>query len=156
MNAFTSTGSEAVTAQVLSGATPMTSMATTGWGCNGPQILAEIKTYGGLFGMLMGNYPSVIGGSCALILIVAFIYLVYHRVIDVRLSVSYIVTLFVVALITGLTHGSGIEFALFNVLAGGGLFAAVFMVTDPVTTPVSIPGRYIFGICAACLTLILR
>lgn len=156
MNAFSSSGSEAVTAQVLSGATPMANMATTGWGSAGSVIHGVVNTYGGLLGMFMGNYPSVIGGSCAIIVVAAFFYLMYHRVIDGRLTISYLVTVFVVSLIAGLSHGSGIEFAVFNLIGGGVLFASVFMVTDPVTTPVSIPGKYIFGICAACLTLLLR
>ena len=43
-----------------------------------------------------------------------------------------------------------------NVLGGGVLFGAVFMITDPVTTPLTIPGRIIFAVATAALTLILR
>ena len=78
------------------------------------------------------------------------------RVIDPRLSITYFVTVFVVSLITGLIHGAGVEFAIFNLLVGGVLFCGVFMITDPVTTPVSIPGKILFAICAGCLTLLIR
>ena len=68
----------------------------------------------------------------------------------------YICTVFVEALLIGLMHGAGIEYALFFLLAGGILFGGVFMVTDPVTTPVTIPGRVLWAIGAASLTVIIR
>ena len=156
MNAFSSSTSSAVTSTVLSGATPMTQMGTTGWAVSGSALTNVIKSYGGLGNMFMGNYPSVIGGSCALIILICGLYLIWRRVIDPRLTITYLCTIFVVSLIVGLTHGSGIEFALFNLLGGGVMFGAVFMITDPVTTPVTIPGKYLFAVCTACLTLLLR
>ena len=156
MNSFSANGAEEVTAKVLSGATPMTAMGSAGWNASASVVENVITSYGGLFNMLMGDYVSVIGGSCAIVLIAAFFYLLYNDVIDWHLSVPYILTILVVSLITGFANGSGISFALFNILGGGVLFVAVFMVTDPVTSPVTIPGKYIFAVYAAALTLIIR
>lgn len=156
MNSFTSSAAEDVTAKVLSGATPMSAMASAGWGASSTVVEGIMKSFGGTFGMLMGNYPSVIGGSCAIVIIAAFIYLLYNDVIDWHLSVPYFLAIIIVSVITGLANGSGISFVLFNLLGGGALFAGVFMVTDPVTSPITIPGKYIFAVCTACLTLILR
>jgi electron transport complex protein RnfD len=44
----------------------------------------------------------------------------------------------------------------FHLFAGGWMLAAVFMVTDPVTTPVSRTGRYIFGAGVALTLLSIR
>ena len=156
MNSFSASGAEEVTAQVLSGATPMAAMGSAGWSSSASVLENVMTSYGGLFGMLMGDYASVIGGSCALVIVAAFFYLVYNDVIDWHLTVPYVLTVFAVSLITGFANGSGISFALFNVLGGGVLFVSVFMLTDPVTSPVTIPGKYIFAVCAAALTLILR
>ena len=156
MNSFSASGAEDITAKVLSGATPMATMGSAGWNCSASVLENVMTSYGGLFGMLMGDYASVIGGSCALVIIAAFFYLVYNDVIDWHLTVPYVLTVFAVSLITGFANGSGISFALFNVLGGGVLFVSVFMLTDPVTSPVTIPGKYIFAVCAAALTLILR
>lgn len=155
MNSFSS-GTESVTAQVLSGATPMTAMGSAGWGSSASVVEGVMRSYGGVLGMLMGDYASVIGGSCAIVIIAAFFYLLYNDVIDWHLTVPYLVTVFAVSLITGLANGSGFSFALFNTIGGGTLFVSVFMLTDPVTSPVTIPGKYIFAIGAAALTLILR
>lgn len=156
MNSFGSSVDSNVTSEVLSGATPLTSMATKGWASGQSVVSTVISDVGGMSAMLFGNYATVIGGSCAIVLVVLCAWLIYKKVIDARLSVTYFVTVFVVSLIVGLAHGSGIQFAIFNLLVGGVLFCGVFMITDPVTTPVSIPGKYLFAICAGCLTLLIR
>ena len=61
--------------------------------------------------------------------------------------------------------GSGIIYLLqpdsypnpiFMVLSGGLLFGAVFMVTDPVTTPLTARGAWIFGIGVGLLVVLIR
>ena len=156
MNTFASSTAPEVTSTVLSGATPMATMGSVGWAANASVLDNVINSVGGLGNMFMGNYASVIGGSCALVIIAAAAYLIYKQVIDWRLTVPYVATIFVVSLIVGLVHGSGINFALFNVLGGGVLFGAVFMITDPVTTPVTNAGKVIFAICCGALTLLIR
>ena len=152
MNSF----SASVAADIQTGATPLAAMKSYGWVVDGSALQNVLGQFGNLSGMFLGNYQSVIGGSCALLLILVAVYLIARRIIDYRLTVTYIVTVFVVSLIVGLMHGAGIEYAIVNVLAGGVLFAGVFMLTDPVTSPVSIPGRYVFAVGAAALTLIIR
>jgi electron transport complex protein RnfD len=115
-----------------------------------------ISQYGGLGKMFLGQYPSTIGSTCALLILCCGAFLIWQRDIDWQTPVFYICTVFVEALCIGLMHGAGIEYALFNVLAGGVLFGGVFMATDPVTTPVTIPGRILWAIGAASLTLIIR
>ena len=143
-------------ADIQTGATPLAVLKSYGWVVEGSALHEVLDQFGNLSGMFLGNYQSVIGGSCALLLILVAVYLIARRIIDYRLTVTYILTVFVVSLIVGLIHGAGFEYAIVNVLAGGVLFAGVFMLTDPVTSPVSIPGRYVFAVGAAALTLIIR
>ncbi len=46
--------------------------------------------------------------------------------------------------------------ALFQVLTGGLLFGAMFMATDPVTSPSTCAGKYTFGIMCGILTVLIR
>ena len=143
-----------VTADVFTSATPMAAMNSQGW------MIADLggflKAYGGFGGLMVGSYPSVIGGSCALVILLCFAFLLWRKDIDWHLSVTYLITVFCLSLIVGLIKGTGISYALFNVISGGVLFGTVFMMTDPVTTPITIPGRMIFAVGCAALTLILR
>ena len=47
-------------------------------------------------------------------------------------------------------------FTLYNLLSGGVLFGAVFMLTDPVTSPINSPSRIIYGMVAAVVTILIR
>ena len=152
MNTF----SASVNADITTGATPITTIKASGWVMDSSLFQEFLTQFGGVKSFFLGNYPSVIGASCALLLILCFIYLLWKKDIDWHLSVSYLVTVFVVSLIIGLVKGAGFEYGVFNVISGGVLFGAVFMMTDPVSTPVTVAGRVVFGVCTACLTLVIR
>ncbi len=156
MNSFASSTASNVTDVVLSGATPMAQLGSSGWGADAAAISSTLAHHGGLLNILFGNYTSTIGGSCALLVILCGIYLIWRGAVDWRLSCTYVVTIVVVSLVVGLAHGTGLDFVILNVLPGGVLFGAFFMLTDPVTTPVSNAGKVLFAVCTACLTLILR
>jgi len=159
MNNFAASKSAAVTAKVydvLSGGTPMAAMNSYGWIIQKDAFGGFIEQFGGFGNMAMGGYPSVIGGSCAIVILLCGAFLLWRKDINYHLSCTYLAVLFIVSLIVGLYHGAGVQYALFHVLGGGVLFGTVFMMTDPVTTPISIPGRVIFAVGCAALTMILR
>ncbi len=152
MNTFGSS----TNADFVTGATPVTEMAGKGWMMTSEEFGGFITKFGGLGNMLTGNYTSVIGATCAILILLCGAYLIWKEDIDWHLTCVYLVTVFALSLIVGLIKGAGLWYAVFNVLSGGVLFGAVFMITDPVTTPVSIPGRVVFAVGTACLTLIIR
>lgn len=156
MNSFAGSKAAQVTADVFSGATPMAAMNSNSWILNSGAMGNLVKGYGGWGGLLIGSYPSVIGGSCALLILLCGAYLLWRKDIDWHLSVTYLITVFCISLAVGLIKGAGINYAIFNVISGGVLFGTVFMMTDPVTTPITIPGRMVFAVGCAVLTLILR
>ncbi|MBR2067006.1 MAG: RnfABCDGE type electron transport complex subunit D [Solobacterium sp.] len=154
MNAFAASNSASVTGKVfdaVSGATPMTTANGFGW-----VLQNGVFEKPGFINMLLGNYTSVIGGSCALLILLCLAFLIWRKDICWRTTASYLCAIFVISLIVGFVQGTGLSFALFNTLGGGVLFGAVFMLTDPVTSPLSIPGRIVYSVGAAALTLILR
>jgi len=143
-------------ADFATGATPTQAAKAFGWMIPNGQFGSFISEYGNLGTMFLGQYTSTIGSTCALLILLCCVYLVWKRDIDWQTPVFYIGTVFVEALVIGLMHGAGLQYALFSVLAGGVIFGGVFMTTDPVTTPVSLPGRVLWAIGAASLTLIIR
>ena len=143
-------------ADFVTGATPTTVAKAAGWMIPNAEFASFITKFGSLGTMFLGQYPSTIGSTCGLLILLCGAFLIWNRDIDWQTPVFYIGTVFVEALIIGLMHGAGIQYALFSVLAGGVLFGGVFMTTDPVTTPVTIPGRILWAIGCASLTLIIR
>lgn len=143
-------------ADLLSGATPTVALNKYNWLGSADQIAKTIGSYGGFGKMLVGGYASTIGSTAAILLILCLIFLIYFKDIDWQAPIFYIGTVFVLTTVIGLIRGAGMSYGLVHVLAGGVLFGGVFMLTDPVTSPVSIPGRILFAVGAAVLTVIIR
>ena len=102
-----------------------------------------------LIKMLFGLHAGSIGETCAIALILGGIFLLARKVIEWRIPLSYIATVAVLSLL--FKQGPA-----FQVLAGGLLLGAFFMAADPVTTPVTKPGRWIFGIGCGIITMVIR
>jgi len=109
--------------------------------------------------MFLGNYVGAMGETCTLLLLVCGIYLCVRQIVDYRLMVSYLLTTALISLVLsftleGVTDKS--NYVLLQLLSGGLVFGAVFMATDPVTTPSSPLGKIIYGIGCAMLTVLIR
>jgi electron transport complex protein RnfD len=63
-----------------------------------------------------------------------------------------IATVFVLSLIVG----GDAKLALYQVLSGGLVFGAVFMITDYSTTPITRTGKMIFAFGAGLITFLIR
>lgn len=137
----------------ISSATPLTNMTASGYLITYDNL---VSPYGSLLNFFLGNIPGASGETCSILCILAFIYLVLKRIIKWRIPISYVGSVFVISLIICLTKDIGIWFVIFNILSGGLLFGAVFMATDPVTSPISKRGQIISGILMGIITMGIR
>ncbi len=111
-----------------------------------------------LLDLFLGQYIGAIGETCSLLLIVAAIYLIVRKIINYRVVCAYVGTTFIISIALGLVFKVDyvLTYALTHMFAGGLLFGAVFMLTDPVTSPTSPLGKVIFAIGAAMFTMLIR
>jgi len=103
----------------------------------------------------MGNTGGCLGEVSAIALLLGGIYLILRRYIDWRIPLSYLGTVLVISAPTYLL-GEGYPLPLFHLLAGGLMLGALFMATDPVTSPITRKGKWIFGAGAGLLTISIR
>ena len=137
----------------ISGATPLSNVSTvTGIGTYDTLV----KPYGTLLDFFIGTIPGAVGETSALLCIVAFIYLSLTKTIKWRIPLFYVSTVFLMTMLIGFTNGVGLWYPLFQVLSGGLLFGAVFMATDPVTSPTTPFGQVIYGLSLGILTVVFR
>lgn len=115
-----------------------------------------VRPYGSLMNFFVGTIPGAVGETSALLCIIAFIYLTLTKTIKWRIPVFYIGTVFVMAFIIGLFNDLERTYSLFQILSGGLMFGAVFMATDPVTSPTTFVGQALYGISLGILTIIFR
>ena len=102
--------------------------------------------------MLLGNRGGAIGETCAIALLLGGIYLVIRKVITWHIPVVYIGGVFLLSL----AFGASITDAVYHVLGGGLILGAIFMATDPVTSPKKWFGKIIFALCCALITVLIR
>ena len=108
-----------------------------------------------LLDMFLGNCPGSIGEISALALLAGGAYLVYRKVISIRIPAAYIGTVAVVTLVFSKT-GDPISWMLYSLLSGGLMLGAIFMATDYATSPATPVGQVVYGIGCGILTVIFR
>ena len=140
--AFTDVAGGAMTAfaEIESGATPLAVLG----GANG--------TLPSMIDMLIGNRGGAIGETCAIALLLGGIYLIVRKVITWHIPVVYIGGVFLLAL----AFGGDVTEAVYHVLGGGLIIGAIFMATDPVTSPKNGLGKIVFALCCALITVLIR
>ena len=124
---------------------------------SGATVLASIKAGStsnlpSLLDMLIGNRAGAIGETCAIALIIGGIYLIVRKVINWQSPVIYIGTVFLLSLIIE----ESFTLALYQVLGGGLILAAFFMITDYSTTPINCGGKMVFALGCALITVLIR
>ena len=105
--------------------------------------------------MFLGNCPGSIGEISALALLIGGAYLVYRRVISLRIPVAYLGTVAVLTLVFSRTDAS-IDWMLYSLLSGGVMLGAIFMATDYATSPATPMGQIVYGIGCGALTVLFR
>ena len=123
----------------VAGATPLPSIA----GGNVPDMMD----------LFLGLTGGAIGETCALALLIGFVYLLVRRVITWHIPVTFIGSVFVLSF---LMEGFDVMKAAALVLSGGLLIGAIFMATDYVTSPSTAKGKIVFGVGAGLLTFLIR
>ncbi len=100
--------------------------------------------------------PGSIGETSVILILLGGVYLAFRTSFEVRIPLAMIGTVALLAAAVALFKGISYEYILFHVFSGGLLFGAVFMATDPITSPITMPGRIYFGFALGFLTFIIR
>ena len=115
-----------------------------------------VKPYGSLLNFFVGTIPGAVGETSAFLCLLGLIYLTYFKAIKWKIPVTYILTVFAITYVIGGMNNLGIWYPLFQIFSGGLMFGAVFMATDPVTSPVTPIGQILYGMFLGILTVIFR
>ena len=116
----------------------------------------------GLKALVFGQVPGTLGEAFVITILVGAIYLLIRRSADIRVMLPYLGLFGLLSLVAGLSiyavdgTTNPIRFTLYYVLTGGVLFGGVFMLTDPVTSPINSPSRIIYAMVAAVSTIFIR
>jgi RnfABCDGE-type electron transport complex D subunit len=109
-----------------------------------------------LVDLLLGQVPGCMGEIFRIGIIVGGLFLIATRVASWRTSLVYLATVAVFAGIGNALAPQAFAPPLFQLLAGGLLFGAFYMATDPVSSPTTKGAKLIFGVGAGVLTVLIR
>ncbi len=104
--------------------------------------------------VMLGIVPGVTV-SAALLMVVGG-YLLFKKAIDWKLPVIILGSFTITAFIIGIVQNQEPLFAIYHIMSGSFLFVLLFVATDPITTPIDIKGKLIFGIIAGALAMFIR
>jgi len=126
------------------GATPLT------------MIKENIDDLPQLVDYLLGNIGGSFGEVSAIALLIGMIYLLIKKIITWHIPVSILITVFVFTGIFYMANTAEYVSPIVHLLTGGLLLGAIFMATDYVTSPITIPGKIIYGIGIGIITCVIR
>jgi len=133
----------AETNDAITGATPLNLMKFT-------QHATDLTS------LFFGNTGGSLGETSALLLLLGGIYLFLRRDLDWRIPVGIIATAALFSGILSMVDADKYPSPLFTIFSGGLLLGAIYMATDPVTSPITPKGAWIFAIGVGFLIVLIR
>jgi Na+-transporting NADH:ubiquinone oxidoreductase subunit B len=105
--------------------------------------------------LFLGTIAGSLGETSALLIVLAAIYLIVTKTASWKIIASTAVSFLALNLIL---YYSGViqTDPLFSLLSGGFLFAAVFMATDPISSPKQDTSRIIYGVLIGLIAVVIR
>lgn len=151
MTLWTRTGVNWVSSGNIDAYTTATPLSFLKAGSNGVSSLADSGI--SISNMLIGNIGGCIGETSAILIILGGLYLMYKGIINYVIPTFYICTVAILMFILG---GFNFTFVIYELLAGGLMLGAFFMLTDYTTSPMTKKGQIIYAVLAGLITTVIR
>ncbi|MBI1730832.1 RnfABCDGE type electron transport complex subunit D [Candidatus Acetothermia bacterium] len=107
--------------------------------------------------LLLGNVPGAIGATSGILMLFAGFWMLFTRTVNWRVSIMILATVGIgEAFLEMLFPTVFIGGPLLHLLGGSLLFTAFLIASDPVTSPMTLHGKLIYGVLIGLLVLGLR
>ena len=108
-----------------------------------------------LSNLFTGSVPGTIGEGSALLLLAGLVYMFVRGTVTYHIPVTYLGTVAIASFFIP-SEGNALLFMLRYLLSGGVIFAATFLATDPVTSPITRLGKLVYGVLCGIFTVFAR
>ena len=127
----------------VSGATPLAAFKFDGVTSQAPELA---------LGLISGSA----GETCAVVIILGGLYLIARNMMNWRIPVAILVTVYVLSGIFHLIDPTEYPTPFFMLFSGGLMLGAVFMATDMVASPLTPAGVVVYGVLIGVLVVVIR
>jgi electron transport complex protein RnfD len=119
------------------------------------EMRVEMKTAESIWALLIGQVNGSLGETSALAILLGGLYLLVRRVISWEIPVGILLVSFIFVELGYLTDLTPLD-PLHHLITGSLLFGAFFIATDPVSSPVTRKGKFLFGMGIGFLVVVIR
>ncbi len=110
----------------------------------------------GLWELFLGNVSGSAGETSALAILIGGVFLLATRVANWRIVAAILGSFLAAATVMHVVAPAQAPMPLWWLMAGGLMFGAFFMATDPVTSPTTRGGKWVYGILIGVLVAAIR
>ncbi len=134
--------------------TQATAMAWSKASLKGQENAVEVsKFYRDSF---FGTEGGCLGETSALAILLGGVYMLFRKTITWRIPAMVLISAAVVASVGWLIKPEVYVSPVYHLVGGGMMLCAFFIATDPVTSPLTCKGEFIFGIGVGVLIMLIR
>jgi len=109
-----------------------------------------------LFSLFWGNANGSLGETSALACLLGGVFLCVRRVASWEIPAGVLVSVFIIGGLINLSNLANTWTVAHDLFGGALFFGAFFIATDPVTSPLTAAGKWIFGLGIGALVMLLR
>ncbi|MBT3197087.1 MAG: RnfABCDGE type electron transport complex subunit D [Gammaproteobacteria bacterium] len=109
-----------------------------------------------IFALMFGNTSGSLGETSGLLLMVGGLYLLLRRALEWRIPLAIFLSAGLFTLLLQQLDPLRFPDIHFTLFSGGMLLGAIYMATDPVTSPITPKGAWYFGIGIGLLVVLIR
>jgi electron transport complex protein RnfD len=109
-----------------------------------------------LWELVIGDTPGSLGETSALLILLGGLYLLRRRAFDWRIPVGVLLSVAIFAGIVWALAPDAYPAPWFMLGSGGLMFGAIFMATDPVTSPMAPMGTWVYAAGIGVLVVLIR
>jgi electron transport complex protein RnfD len=106
--------------------------------------------------LALGLVSGSLGETCAVLILLGGAYLVYRNMMNWRIPISILFTVFLLSGILYLSNSEVYPSPMFMIWSGGLMLGAVFMATDLVASPLTPLGVWVYGAVIGLLIVVIR
>jgi electron transport complex protein RnfD len=110
----------------------------------------------GYFDMFWGNMSGSLGEISAIAILLGGIYLLWKKIITWHIPIAILGTLFIFESLFWLLAPGSFMDPIFHLITGGVMLGAIFLATDPHTSPSAPAGKLLFGAGVGLITILIR
>ena len=106
--------------------------------------------------ILLGKLGGPMGSTMVVVIAACACYLIYRRTASYRIICGFLLSAAVLAAVFPRSGLGAMGSVFFELCSGSMLFCAVFVATEPVTSPFCPASQWIYGLLCGAITLLLR